>query len=1266
MRDYHGGFDGWICAGCEKSYPAIAGVAGHFPKCPGQIQAAEAVVLEHTCMYCERSFRTKIGLGQHVKKAHPVQANSQALPLKNKRVSEALIDCIAMSEADIPVLEVRKSRINIQIWEALNNRFPDIALETNVERIKNIKKGDWRNMYLERVAVHRAARGTDQGNIRGFPRSRMAAQDQPQSPRQGTDEASAMAAPPPVDTSPERPTTPANDPEVTIDLVPNQVPLQTTPESLESPQGAIPPDDQRVEAEPEGQTPDPPNNGIGDDRPPPSSQLGTLQPTQPHPETAVAVGEGNEPGRSPATPPGNGQGSNPPSPSGPTSPITADGDREDPRRRTPVPPGSDQGGDPPSPSSPTPPVTEDPNDPLTEAVRVKLRQILAARTNNPLACDLNTVAEECLAMASIDQESKLLIFNRVEEVLRKHRPKIWEEPPPRRNPPRRDNIPLAGNRAARRKHRFAKAQRLFQRKPKELMRRDILDEGRQEGAYTPSTEEAFETYQGRFGVPSKREESEAPPVGDHDLDLIWAPLTKKEVEIALRSMPNSAAGPVFSRINKGALKSIGSLALHRIFLMWQIVKDMPGWCKVNRTILIPKKTVPGSINDFRPLTIGSHLSRLFTRAFATRLTKNLPLHHRQKAFRPVDGCGENLALIEGIIADARKRSKTLYITFVDVAKAFDTVSHHSIERALCRLRCPKPFVSLVRNLYEGAQTRIHVDGVDTEVIRITNGVKQGCPLSPLLFNSITDELLHQIGEIGGYELIGGVRVASMAFADDLILISSSREGMARSLGIMDSFFQARGMKVQPPKCCTIGLEKRRDGGLKMDMRPFHLQDPTTGSKKTMKVLGPGDWMKYLGLEVGSAGLKRDQVLRDESIRSLTEELEHLHRLPLKANQKIHLLRTYTIPGLQYRWTKGPANLNMLRQADTLILSKLRTWLKIFHSVPNAFFRVPISDGGLGIPAVQDLVITGKARLHAKLCKSTDPAVAHVARSYLWGKELRQYARRLNGFELGGEDDGSDLNRKVRADHRNQLQNSTHCKGAETFRDDPLGNSVINDATVKTGLVIDMVKLRTQTFPVKMSIRQTQQGAPDSYNTTCRKPGCTRDESASHVLQECPSVHGLRVKRHELVDQQCTKWITDKGFLTIKEPVIRSRLDGNTYKPDRLYCHPGSDTLYVLDWTVPYEISRAAMKDSERAKERKYSPLKDQILDKARELFPGKEFNDVVFRGIAFGARGAILPNTREFLHKKLGMTKMCISWIQHRVAQRSICMVKTFFAGSRE
>ena len=946
--------------------------------------------------------------------------------------------------------------------------------------------------------------------------------------------------------------------------------------------------------------------------------------------------------------------------------LIASGEGDEPGERPPPSPGGGSGDDPPPPDSPTSPGVNAQDDPLVEEIKSKMRGILRTATNNPLLLDINNVMRECLLVESWEDDIKQQVFGRIDDVLKKHRPKLWEEPTQdSRQPRRKTDPPFLRNRAARRKHLYAKAQRLFRSKPKELMRPDILKEGPQEEAYTPTPEDAFETYSGRFGVPSKEDDSPALPVGECDLDPVWAPLSKKEVENALRSMPNSSAGPVFSKLNKRALKSLGSPALLRIFLIWQLTKDIPDWCKVNRTILIPKKTTPAAINDFRPLTIGAHLSRLYTRALAGRLTQHLPLHHRQKAFRPVDGCGENLALLEGVIADARKRNKPLYITFVDVAKAFDTVSHHSIERALRRLRCPKPFISLVRNLYKGARTRIQMDGTSTEPIPITNGVKQGCPLSPLLFNSVTDELLHLLGSEGGYKLANGDLIASMAFADDLILISSSRTGMVQNLRTMDLFFQARGMKVQPPKCCTIGLEKRKGGGLKSDMRPFSLLDPTTGERSEMKVLGPADWTKYLGLEVSCAGLKSGRKLREECITSLKQTLMHLHRLPLKANQKAHLLRTYVIPKLQYKWTKGPAALNMLREADRLIAEKVRAWLKVFPSTPMAFFRTSISDGGLGIPSVQDLVTAGKARLHAKLCGSTDTAVAYVAKNLLWGKEVRHYARRLGNFQLGGLEDGSNLSRKVRDGHRRTLQTSTHGRGAETFFDDPLGNSVINDVNSKTGLVIDMVKLRTQSFPVRIAVAPTQRGNPVPYNTTCRVPGCTRDESLSHVLQECPAVHGLRVKRHEMVDQQCNKWITDKGFLTLKEPHVVSQLDGNIYKPDRFYCGPGSDTLYVVDWTVPYETSRESMRRAENEKVRKYAPHKASLLLKAQEAFPDKVFNTVTVKGIAFGARGAILPATREFLHKKLNMSKRCISWIQHRVAQKSIGMAKCFFAGNR-
>ena len=324
-----------------------------------------------------------------------------------------------------------------------------------------------------------------------------------------------------------------------------------------------------------------------------------------------------------------------------------------------------------------------------------------------------------------------------------------------------------------------------------------------------------------------------------------------------------------------------------------------------------------------------------------------------------------------------------------------------------------------------------------------------------------------------------------------------------------------------------------------------------------------------------------------------------------------------------------------------------------------------SDGGLGIPSVQDLVTAGKTRLHAKLCSSSDPAVAHVARSLLWGKEVVQYTRRQPNFQLGEASSGNNLSRAFRDRDRHNLQNSTHCKGAVTFRDDPLGNSIITDNYAKTGNVIDMVKLRTQSFPVRMAIKPTRRGNPVQYNTDCRVNGCNKPESISHVLQECNSLHGQRIARHDVVDQQCTKWITDKGFRTAKEPSIASRVDRNVYKPDRLFCSPGGENLYVIDWTVPYEIDRDSLRNAEKRKEEKYGPLKVDILEKAKELFPNKTFNTVTVKGVAFGARGAILPSTRKFLHKTLGLSKNCISWVQHRVAQKSISMIKCFFAGNR-
>src|SRR6218665_160779 len=73
------------------------------------------------------------------------------------------------------------------------------------------------------------------------------------------------------------------------------------------------------------------------------------------------------------------------------------------------------------------------------------------------------------------------------------------------------------------------------------------------------------------------------------------------------------------------------------------------------------------------------------RILSSRLTSSLPLDPRQKAFRPVDGCADNLFLLDTIIKDAQRRRRPLSIAFIDVAKAFDSVSHYILARSLRRL-----------------------------------------------------------------------------------------------------------------------------------------------------------------------------------------------------------------------------------------------------------------------------------------------------------------------------------------------------------------------------------------------------------------------------------------------------------------------------------------------------------------------------------------------------------------------------------------------------
>ena len=95
-------------------------------------------------------------------------------------------------------------------------------------------------------------------------------------------------------------------------------------------------------------------------------------------------------------------------------------------------------------------------------------------------------------------------------------------------------------------------------------------------------------------------------------------------------------------------------------------------------------------------------------------------------------------------ANSRKMSRTnndLYMTFVNLAKAFDTVSRDGLWKIMTKFGCPPRYIAMVRQIHDSMQARVQNDGEYSEPFPVTNGVKQGCVMAPTLFSMMFSDML---------------------------------------------------------------------------------------------------------------------------------------------------------------------------------------------------------------------------------------------------------------------------------------------------------------------------------------------------------------------------------------------------------------------------------------------------------------------------------------------------------------------------------------------
>ena len=101
--------------------------------------------------------------------------------------------------------------------------------------------------------------------------------------------------------------------------------------------------------------------------------------------------------------------------------------------------------------------------------------------------------------------------------------------------------------------------------------------------------------------------------------------------------------------------------------------------------------------------------------------------------------------IRWIIKRAREFQKNIYFFFIDYAKGFDCVGHNKLWKILQEMGTPDHLACLLRNLYSGLEATVITGHGTTDWFQIRKGVRQGCILSPCLFNLYAEYIMQNPG-----------------------------------------------------------------------------------------------------------------------------------------------------------------------------------------------------------------------------------------------------------------------------------------------------------------------------------------------------------------------------------------------------------------------------------------------------------------------------------------------------------------------------------------
>ena len=363
------------------------------------------------------------------------------------------------------------------------------------------------------------------------------------------------------------------------------------------------------------------------------------------------------------------------------------------------------------------------------------------------------------------------------------------------------------------------------------------------------------------------------------------------------------------------------------------------WCEGLITPIL-KSGKSDDPDNYRGICISNALLKCLCSMLNNRLKKfcakfNL-IAKEQIGFREKSRTTDHLFTLKTVISKHlnEKKGNKVYSCFIDLRKAYDSIHHEALFYKLKKANINSLYLDLIRDIYAKTSCAVKVNGKCTEFFNYSKGVRQGCPLSPLLFNIFIDGVVKKLDKTNPTPLNLDKNLSCLLYADDLVILSATKDGLQKCLDAAESFFTKWNLDINCDKTKCMTFDKRG----KIEKHAFTIKNCTIKNVNSFK---------YLGLTVSSKNCSFAKTISDlgtKASRALFGLKTNLNLLKMPIKLLLKLFDTMIAPILLYGtevWlASGKFTFNNWDKTDIerVQTSLLKQYLGVNRSTQNNMIR----------------------------------------------------------------------------------------------------------------------------------------------------------------------------------------------------------------------------------------------------------------------------------------------------------------------------------------